>query len=602
MSTVRKIMSGWAAIMIATIGSQANAQHYLPPSIEMESQTSGIADRIREHQTQADGTLDWNHESWWDKNVHETLRVVDQALPVSLEQLIWYAVNHSAQVQVFSDLPLIREQAIIEADAAFDWSTFFDTRWDDISDPVGNTLTVGGAGNRYLNEQATATLGLRKRTEVGGNFEIRQNFGNQDTNSNFFVPNNQGTARMTLSYTQPLLRGHGRTYNRSLVVLANLDACSAQDEFHRQLQSHLLEVTRSFWALRLERAALIQRFHLFEESVQILSDLEGRAQIDANQSQIARARAAVTQRRAELIRSSASVKNAESRIRGLVNAPQLGESNQVELIPIDAPVHQVLPVSTADSMATALHMRPEINQALKDIKGACVRMNMAKHEMLPVLNLVAETYVSGLRGSSDVGQAWTDQFNVGSPSYTIGLQYEVALGRRAAGSRLTKRQIELRQLQNRLRGTTETIKVEVEVAAREVETSYREMVAKQMQMQSANTDADYIRKRWELLPGADGNAAVVFDQLLQAQERVTQAEYDFLTAEMTYNLSLMNMKQADGTLMQSEMIFEGRVCECGVPRTILDKEVAVQQLFADQLPTDPNMHIDAENYPTPAVE
>jgi outer membrane protein len=126
-------------------------------------------------------------------------------------------------------------------------------------------------------------------------------------------------------------------------------------------------------------------------------------------------------------------------------------------------------------------------------------------------------------------------------------------------------------VRNQFRSVSETIKVEVEVATREVETSFKEMLAKQQQIAAATSDTKSIANRWEMLPGADGNAGVVLDQLLRAQERQTSAEHDYLLAELTYNLALTNLKKSTGELLRSENISEGRACECGTPRIFLDK-------------------------------
>ncbi len=550
-----------------------------------QSVASTTASRVREGADQAaDQVIDIADAPWWDADVHESMQSQASSLPLTLQQTIWYALNYSAQIQVFSDLPLIREQAITEADAYFDWNAFFDTRWDDLNTPVGSSLTVGGAGTRYLNDQFSFSAGVRRKNDIGGKFEIAQQFGTQRTNSTFFVPNNQGTSRLSLSYTQPLLRGRGEEYNRSLFVLANIDTQAAQSEFHRQLQGHLVEVTRAFWGVYLERASLIQKYRLYEASAKILKDLEARADIDANQSVILRARAAVAGRRAELVRARTAVKNAETRLRGLVNAPELGDGQTTELIPGDTPLRAIYQADAASNMSMALQSRPEINQAMKDMQSASVRLNMSKHEMLPTLNLIAETSVAGLRGSYDVGNAYNDQFSVGTPSYSVGVQFEVPIGRRLSQARLTRREIELRQVRNQFRSVTETIKVEVEVATREVETAFKEMLAKQQQIAATTEDAKSIAHRWEMLPGADGSAAVVLDQLLRAQERQTAAENDFLLAELTYNLALTNMKKSTGELLQSEMITEGRYSENGVPRTVLDKPIMSTEVQPEPAP------------------
>jgi len=225
-----------------------------------------------------------SNEPWWGQYVQQRSEPNSQTLEVTLEDLLVRTLEHSSQVKVFSDLPLIRKTAIEEAEATFDWSMFAETKWSELSEPVGNTLTTGGP-SRFKDDQGTYDWGMRRRTTLDTSFEAKQSFGYQNNNSIYFQPKNQGNARITLGFTQPLMRGGGRVYNTSLIVLADIDAEVAEDEFHRQLQSHLLEVTRAYWALYLERGALAQRYRLYERGSHVLKDLESRKSLDAKANQ-----------------------------------------------------------------------------------------------------------------------------------------------------------------------------------------------------------------------------------------------------------------------------------------------------------------------------
>jgi hypothetical protein len=90
---------------------------------------------------------------WWSEFVSQPMRDKSQSKFISLDEVLVQTLSYSNQVKVFADLPLIRRTAIVEADAAFDWTRYFETRWDDLNDPVGNSLTVGGIGTRYINQQ-----------------------------------------------------------------------------------------------------------------------------------------------------------------------------------------------------------------------------------------------------------------------------------------------------------------------------------------------------------------------------------------------------------------------------------------------------------------
>ena len=507
---------------------------------------------------------------WWAAAVRTPLRGDAAPLRLTLDEVLVRAVDHSAQIKVFAELPQIRRTAITEADAAFDWTAFVESRWDDISDPVGNTLTTGGA-ERFEDQQLSGGAGLRRRTRTGGRFEVSERLGYQDTNSRFFQPDPQATTRLTLSYTHPLLRGGGRCYNEALVVLARIDAGVAEQEFSRQVQSHLLEVARAYWGLYLERAGLAQKAKSVERAEEVLRKLRLRRTIDAVESQVIRAEAEVAARRGELVRAVSAVRNSEGRVRALVNDPALA-GDAAELVPQDLPSEAVLEVDAEAARAVALQRRPEVAQALRQIKAAGVRLGMADHELLPVLNLITEGYVSGLRGNRDFNVAFADQFSTGRPSYSIGLQFEAPLGNRAACARRARRAMELRQLKNQYRVTVETLGLEVEVAVREVRTSGEELHARRESLRAAAASLDYVEQRWVRLPGENGAASLVLENLLAAQDRLADAEYALLQTLVTYNLSVINLKRATGELLEYERVAWGTANVNCLPTTLPHKD------------------------------
>ncbi len=510
-------------------------------------------------------TLQDDSLGWWSGMVARPMRQSSSPMEFSLDEMIMRTLEHSSQVKVFSELPMIRRTAIIEADSAFDWTRFLNTRWDDLNDPVGSSLTVGGTGTRFLNEQWVGSGGVRRRNRQGGTIDVSQQIGHQRTNSNFFLPNPQGTARLVLGYTHPLGRGRGRVYNESLTCLAKLDARIANDEFRRQLQSHLLEVTRAYWSLYLERGVLFQKMNSYKRANEIYMMLDKRRSVDAQQAQIVSAKASSTTRYAELIRARMAVKNAESRLRSLVNDPSMGEFDEIEIIPIDRPNTFPFDAEMGEAMEFAVQNRPEVLQALKQIKAGQIRFGMSKHELLPQLDLITQAYVAGLRGEGSIGRAFTQQFSEGAPSYSVGLNYEVPIGNRAASARALRRRLELRQLKSQYATTLQTVKLEVEVAVREIDTSNQEMVAKHEAMEARSAQLTALTKRWEKLPGEDVSSALALENLLVSQERLADAEFEYLQSQLTYNLAQMNLKRATGLLLRTEGIQIGEKVDCDLP-------------------------------------
>src|SRR5262245_29778888 len=355
----------------------------------------------------------------WDEQVTRRSRESSTHTSIGLDDMILGALRHSPRVRAISDTPLIRETAIMEAEGQFDWRAFMDSRFTDTSDPVGSTLTTGGP-SRLIDENWRYSAGLRRKLYTGGKFEISQHIGLEDSNSQFFSPTNQANSKLALNFTQPLLNGAGRAYNTSLILLAQIDTDAAQDEFSKQLQDHLLEVTRTYWQLYQNRAVLLQKRQVHSQAVEILEELESRRGVDSLESQIVRARAAVATRQAEIIRSEMAIRNTESKLRVLVNDPELVPNERTELLPAESPSSQPIEINLVDSLATAMQHRPEIDQATKNVRAASVRMGISKNELQPVLDFVAEAYASGLEGDFSLGRSYGSQFSEGRPSYSVG--------------------------------------------------------------------------------------------------------------------------------------------------------------------------------------
>src|SRR4029077_19433102 len=192
---------------------------------------------------------------------------------------------------------------------------------------------------------------------------LSQKLGNLDNNSIYFVPNPQSTASLALSVVQPLLRGAGVSYNRSVMQVAKIDSQVAMSEFIRQSSSHLLEITRTYWALYAARVTYLQKAKLVEDTGLVAEEIRARQQVDARQTQLFRAQSALASRRSDLIRSEAAVRNAQDRLRALTSDPELLNAPDTELIPADRLMLSASSVDAQQASYAALRNRPEINQA-----------------------------------------------------------------------------------------------------------------------------------------------------------------------------------------------------------------------------------------------
>ena len=492
--------------------------------------------------------------AWWEQYITQTQRPGAKLTQVRAEELVASALMHSQHVLALSEGPRIREQGILKAVADFDPAVFFETRWDDQSNPVGNVLTTGGP-TRFLDQQWQGKAGMRQKTWLGGTVEWSQHLGLQDTNSLFFLPKDQAATRMALSFSQPLLKRGGREYNESLILIAEIQTDVAQHELARELQDHAYEVIQAYWELYLQRALALQRQRAHQQAIDIMLELQSRRELDSLRSQIARARAAVAVRRAALRRAELGVQTAQARIVALTNDPAWQHQPGLELTPGEAPAAAAeSQVNLPTAFQNALHFRPEIAETMGRVREAQLRLGMSKNELLPTLNLVVDTYVAGLDGEYDVSQSFRSQFNEGAPSYGAGLVFQMPLGNRAAKAELVRRDRELSQLIHELNAVFNKVSLEVEIAVADLEAAKQEMLGRFEALIATDEEVRYLHDRWRLLPGDDRAVSFVLEELLDAQDRQMEAEAAFVRAQVEYTVSHYNLQRAVGSLLHVDGI------------------------------------------------
>jgi outer membrane protein TolC len=558
-----------------------HAESHLPEAAIVEKYQAEIARIMRHPRTfarQAPASIPADFAPWWIRGQQNTLGDDSQAHRIGIEDLYLSAIQHSHQVKVFSDLPLIRETGIEEARGEFDVTAFVNGKFDRKNDPVGNTLTTGGA-SRFRQDEWSFEAGAKKKFVTGAEVTLSQDLSRTDNNSIYFVPNPQSKATLSLNVVQPLLRGAGATYNRSTMKIAKIDSEIAMSEFVRQSESHLLEIARTYWALYAARVMYLQKAKLVDETARVTDELKARQKVDAKQSQLFRAQSALASRRSALIRAEAAVRNAQDRLKTLVNDPGLLKSDSVELIPRDRLMLTDGPVDARAAAQSALHNRPEINQAFLQLRAATIRENMQRNELLPELNLVLQGALGGLH-EGDFGSAYEREYSTGSPGWGAGFVFSLPLGNHAAKARHERRMLELRQQMDQVRTTIDTVLLEVKVSAREVATAYRETQAKFAAVKAFTEDIETLEARRALQTAAPPGAvdegaltAVFLDTLLDSQDRRADAEEQFIRAAAEYQIAIVNLERAKGKLLTySDVTIARGKDEHGLPRLRLEKK------------------------------
>lgn len=521
---------------------------------------------------QPDGGVD---APWWRPLVCESM-FTTLGEPITPDFLVYSALQNSPYIRVISRDPLIREQEVVEKSAEFDPELFAKSLYDDRVDPVGNLLTTGGLP--FLKDNIwTGSVGARRKLQTGADVEVSQRFGFQNSNSRFFSPQDQGTATLAIGLNQPLLKGGGRLYNRSQIMIAQSSQQAAWETFLANFQDELIKIGEAYWNLGYRRSVLLQKQRNVQRGADVLAKLEGRAELDSVPSQILRAQAAVSSRKTELSNALRDVENAQTEIRRLVGDCQSLKTVDVELIPAEPPIHDYVPQQMDQLVQVAVQNRPEIREAVQRAKIAAIESDIGRNEMLPELNLIFKTYVAALEPESQVLEAWQQQFVNSTPGYAAGLEYSVPYGRRAARSRYTQTRLQVCKVNEEVEVVLLNVISETQIAARRLDSAYKTMLAARAAIDASNADLEYQNQRWEAFALVEGDFAegqtpvTMLDQLLDAQQRLSNAESIYSQAEFEFKKAEIALKRAEGTLLQHAQVEFSATCIDGLPSLQIDQ-------------------------------
>ena len=476
------------------------------------------------------------------------------------ESLILAALRSSPKLRAISRDPLVREYAIDEARSRFDPEYFVKSQLDDKRDPIGNQLQLTNDGNAFLKENSWyAESGFRKKLLTGADVDVSQRIGFQNSNSAFFDPQDQGTSTLFLNFSQPLLRGKGRVFNRSQIVIAELNTDVAWEQYVNELQLELEAIVNAYWNLYFVRSIWMQKNRSVERGQRVLSILEKRRALDSVPSQIARARAAVLIRKTELANARRDIQNAETEIRRLLGLAKVNPDT-TELVPIEQPRFVFVKPTIRDISSDALQLRPEVREAFRRARIATVQLSVSRNELLPELTLSLGMYYSALEGDTGIARALQRQFSETIPGYYAGIEFKYPIRNRAARSRYTQSQIRLARIQDEIAQVSQTVIAESQTAVRRFESAFETLRSSALAINAADEDLKQQEKRWEsfgLVEGdlADGqNPTTILDQLLDAQQRLANAEATFSRAELEFKSSEIELRRVSGMLLQTQQI------------------------------------------------
>lgn len=479
---------------------------------------------------------------WWEADLGGPILRGQPQMPMSLQEALHRSLNEAPELKILHADWYIQMQQVTVRDADFDWTTFVNAVWNRDSTPVGSQLD--GAADRLRSRTQTAGAGLRRLDRSGGQFEVAQEIGGRQSNSQFINPNHQGNSRLQLKYERPLLRGAGKDYNTGDLQIAELDKDIAFDRMQAGIQDHLLATARAYWALVLARGDFLQKVTSWNRARAIADELATRLEVDVTPGTLDRAKSEVSSRLAQSIQAEHEVVAAQEILLELIYASRFTEFSHYEILTTTAPPHHPAGIDVESQAELAVQSRSEVQQAIREIRAASIEYKLARSDVLPRLDLVLSGYTAGLQPNYDIGQSVIDQFSQGEPGAGVGLDFEIPYGNRAAKAAAEQRRITVTRLQREF----ETIVGEVKQDVRQSAIRRNKFAATLPQQWEALMLArrlmDYTQTRRDFLAEDARVGDLYLNDLLQIQNRLQNAEYQYLQTQVSFAV-------ADNSLMRS---------------------------------------------------
>jgi outer membrane protein TolC len=471
--------------------------------------------------------------------------VLDPIVRLPLPEIIQRAVTNNLDVRVAGFGPAIEATRGIEAEARFDPTFFSNFQFENRDRATAFTTTINDQQARVY----TFQTGVRQNLPSGGQAELRYELNRTKINaSGSFSPVNPNpfySSDLILQVTQPLLRDFGNSINRARLVISRNNQRISLLDFRKQLEETTAQIEQTYWQLvQAEREVRIAE-DLLGQTIGTADILIKRRGQDVTAVQINQANASVETRRSVLISARSRVRDLSDQLKRLMNDPSLPVSSNTLILPATPPVEEPIRFDLEDQINTAMEFRFELGQQQLRVSSAEIAQEVAKNNLLPQLNIVGSVSISGL--GNDIDTAFTDQDDFGNISYTIGLQFEIPIGNRAARATWRRALLQRQQAVVQYQNLIDQIAFEVKTGLREVDTRWDQMIA----LRQARFAQEGALRAIEQRETAGEPLTPTFVQLkLDTQERVANARSQEVEAISNYNFGLAQLEQRKGTLLR----------------------------------------------------
>lgn len=337
-----------------------------------------------------------------------------------------------------------------------------DKFWPDATiGPYTDYQIPGGKKDLEIVDSGVAT-GISLLVPTGGRFAVTWNNSVTDQQDSTY------TSLLTVSFSQPLLKGGGIAVNTASVKTAVLNEQRNILALRTAIMSTIDSVIRVYRSFMQAQ----QRLDIAARSLE-----RAKAQLEVNRKLIETGRMAAR----DIVQTETDIANRELSLTEAGNNLDAARLSLIEVLDIDShirlvPTEQLMvtPVNPelldmTSSLESALNHRPDYQQALIRIENAKTSYMLAKNNRLWDLSANLAVNVN------EYGETYTSFGSFDQGDYRVGLDLTIPLGDFTRKQQVISARTSLMQAENDLDELYQAVDIDVRNAVREVEVRFRQV-------------------------------------------------------------------------------------------------------------------------------
>jgi outer membrane protein TolC len=213
----------------------------------------------------------------------------------------------------------------------------------------------------------------------------------------------------------------------------------------------------------------------------------------------------------------------------------------IQFVPSENLVPVPMAFEVQESWRKGLAQRPDLQQARIDLERRDITLRYQKNQLFPALDFIGSYGHNGL--NSSYGRVLDDLTKDENPSYSYGFRLSIPLGNARARNTYRATKAEKEQALLQIKKLEQDVMVQIDDAIKRVQTSFQRIEATRQARIFAEAALDAEQKKLE-------NGKSTSFQVLQFQQRRTQAGYAEIAALSDYNNARSQLALVEGTTLE----------------------------------------------------